>query len=222
MEKNDEILEIKTSTVFADGLVFDFIGDYGEIIIYRPEQQIFTLLDPLHRLQTELSCSEIDSFLANIRDRLLAKKDKFQAFVLNPSFDISASEDESELILQSKWLEYTLKTKLFEEEQLSQAYFLFSNAYCKLNIYLNPGSTTPFARMEVNRILEERSRFPDEFHLTIWPKGKWFLGRTIKIESRHTLVRRLSERDEGRLVRALHFSRQFPKVSFTDYQKSLK
>ncbi len=219
LEKTDSITEIKTSTVFSEGAVFDFIGDNGEIIIYRKEKGLFILIDPIHRVQSELSLEDIEVFLVNIRSRLLQNKDKFNRFMAEPLFDITKNETGDELIFQSRWIEYKVQLRSFEEAGLDNEYYLFSDVYSKLNIYLNPGVTTPFARIQINEELRRTGQFPHYIEIALYPKGKWLFGKVIKIESRHTLVRRLSEQDKGRITRALHFEVQFPKIPFGRYQK---
>lgn len=221
MEQDDKLTKIETSTIFSDGLVFDFIGDYGEIIIYRQDTRTFTLLDPIHRIQTELTMDDVEEFLERIKKILKEKDDKFCRFIVSPQFDKSKNQDGGELLFQSKFIDYEIKTRPFEQKTIAQEFFLFSNAYSKLNIYLNPGTTTPFARLTINDELERMNLFPESFRTNVYPKGKWLFSKSIKIESRHNIVRRLAEKDHGRIMRALHFAQQFPKMPFGDYQKAI-
>lgn len=222
LENDDVLTQIKTSTIFSDGAVFDFIGDNGEITIYRPESKIFILLDPIHRIQTELALEKIDSFLDRIRSLFTQKDDLFKRFMAHPEFDFSKSEDGNEFLFQSKWIDYRIKTRSFEDPNLIDSFFDFSDAYSKLNIYLNPGTTTPFARIHINQYLRKDHRFPEHFTLSVYPGGKRLFSKAVKIESQHTLIRRLSEKDKGRIIRALHFVEQFQKLPFGKYQKTLQ
>ena len=221
IEKEEELTEIKTSTIFSEAMVFDFIGDNGEIIIYERKKNLFTLLDPIHRVQTELSIEDIDEFMSNIRERIRAKKDKFCLFMINPEFELSKNDEAGEIFFQSKWIDYRITTRSFDEASLAADYFTFSNAYCGLNVYQNPGTLTPLARMKVNEILRQEERFPAKIKLTVYPKGKWLFARIIEIESEHKIVRRLSEDDRGKIIRALHFAKQFPKMTFGKYYKTV-
>ena len=221
IEKGEEITEIKTSTIFSEAMVFDFIGDNGEVIIYDRGKRLFTLLDPIHRIQTELSGDDIDRFLLNIRERIREKKDKFCLFMIEPVFELSKNDEAGDLLFQSKWVDYRIKTRSFDEASLADDYFSFSNASCGLNVYQNPGTLTPLARMKVNEILQKEERFPALIRLTVYPKGKWLFARIIEIESEHKIVRRLSEDDRGKIIRALHFAKQFPKMTFGKYYKTV-
>lgn len=222
MTENDIVTEIKTSTVFGEDAVFDFIGDNGEIIVYQWKDRKFTLIDPIHRVQTDLSLDDVDTFLERIRSMLLEKKDKFTHFMLDPQFEITVNEQRSSLIFQSKYIDYIIRTRPFDDPALLDDYYHFSQAYSKLNIYLNPGTTTPFARIVINEDLFKRGFFPERFDISVYPKGKWLFGKVVKIESEHKMVRRLSEKDKGRIVRTIHFTEQFPKIPFGKYQKALQ
>ena len=184
--------------------------------------QRFTLIDPIHRVQTDLALEDVDVFLERIRSMLLEKKDKFTRFMLNPQFETTLNEQQNSLVFQSKYIDYIIRTSPFNDLALLNDYYLFSQAYSKLNIYLNPGTMTPFARIVINEDLFKRGFFPERFDISVYPKGKWLFGKVVKIESEHKMVRRLSEKDKGRIVRAIHFSEQFPKIPFGKYQKILQ
>lgn len=218
MEKDDTLITVETSTIFCDGNIFDFIGNNGEIIIYRQETDSFTILDPIHRIQTKLTNSEIDDFIERITEKLKEKDDKFCNFMIVPVFDCSKN-DSGELLFQSKWIDYRIKTLAFDELLHANDYFLFIDAYTRLNIYLNPGTITSFARININEYLKQEKCFPEKFSITVFPKGKIFFGKTIKIESEHKLIRRLTEEDQGKILRALHFEQKFPKTTIGNYQK---
>lgn len=216
-----EGIKIETTTLFSKGAVIDFIGDNDEIIIYNRVRKNFILLDPIHRIQTELTIADIDLFLSNLRKSISEKEDKFYQFILHPEFDISRNDESGELFFQSKWFEYRILTRSFADPVLCGDYFEFSEVYSKLNIYLNPGTFTPMARMKINETLQGEKRFPAQIALTFYPNGKRLFAKSVEIKSEHKMIRRLSEEDHGRIVRANHFSRQFPKMTFGNYYKTV-
>lgn len=221
IEREEEIVKIKSSTIFSDKMVFDFIGDNGEIIVYHRTKGLFTLLDPIHRVQTELKQSEIDEFLANISGALIEEKNKFCLFMLNPVFEISRNDELGEMIFESKWVDYRIASRQFDAVELAGDYFEFSDAYSRLNVYLNPGTLTPLARIKVNETLRAETRFPEKISVAVYPKGKWLFAKMVQFQSEHKIVRRLSENDRGRMLRALLFSRQFPKMTFGKYYQTV-
>lgn len=213
----DEERSFKTSSVFFDDFAFDFIGDNGEIIIYSFSEKKFALIDPIRRLRTEVDAEEIDRFLENVKPLLEKRNDAFCAFMLDPVFEVSRKEDE--LLFQSKWIDYRATTRAFDDPKVAVAYFDFANALCKLNVFMNPGSITPLARLAVNRRFQEEARFPENLIVDVYPKGKMFFNRSFHASNEYKLARRLSEKDRNRVMRAIHFSAQFPEVNFRTYYK---
>lgn len=213
----DEERSFKTSSVFCDDFAFDFIGDNGEIIVYSFTEKKFALIDPIRRLRTEVDVDEIDRFLSFVKPRLEKRDDGFCAFMTDPSFETSQKEDE--LLFQSKWIDYRATTRAFDDPRLVAAYFDFANALCKLNVFMNPGSVTPLARLVVNRRFEEEARFPEKIVVDVYPKGKMFFNRSFQTSSEYKLARRLSEKDRNRVMRAIHFAAQFQEVNFRTYYR---
>lgn len=214
-------IRIVTTTLFGKGLVIDFIGDNDEIIIYNREKKSFVLLDPIHRVQTELALSEIDHFLDNLRTAIAEKKESLYRFLLHPDFTVTRNDEAGELSFESKWYEYLITTRSFDDDALSSEYFEFTDVYAKLNLYLNPGTFTPMARIAVNETLCREKRFPARVRLNWYPKGKGLFSKPVVISSEHKIIRRLSEEDLGRIVRANHFAEQFPKLTFGNYYKTV-
>ena len=219
-EGEEDGVRIVTTTLFGKGMVIDFIGDNDEVIVYNRKTKTFVLLDPIHRIQTELTLSEIDQFLENLRAVVAEKKDAHSQFLLNPRFEITRSDETGELSFSSKWYEYLVTTRSFDDPDLSGVYFEFIDVYTKLNLYLNPGNYTPLVRMAVNDLLAHEKRFPTKIRLTLYPKGKTLFAKPDIITSDHKIIRRLSEEDLGRIVRASHFSEQFPKQTFGNYYRT--
>jgi len=212
--KNEREFEFRSSTVFCGDLAFDFVGENGEIVVYSFKTQQYVLVDPVRRIRAELDAAEIERFLERVKP-ILREKDGFVAFMVEPSFEVSAKENE--FFFQSKWIDYHIGTSVFEDEQVADAYFKFVDALGKLNVYMNPGAVTPLARVETNAFLEKKARFPEEVVADIYPKGKTIFTRSVQIRNESSIARRLSQRDRNRVHRALHFIAQFPLVPFQTY-----
>ncbi len=219
-EGEEDGVRVVTTTLFSKGMVIDFIGDNDEVIVYNRKTKTFVLLDPIHRVQTELALSEIDQFLDTLRSVVSQKKDAQAQFLLNPNFEITRNDETGDLSFSSKWYEYLVSTRSFDDPELSGVYFEFVDVYTKLNLYLNPGNYTPLARMAVNDLLAREKRFPAKIRLTLYPKGKTLFAKPDIVTSDHKIIRRLSEEDLGRIVRAVHFTEQFPKQTFGNYYKT--
>ncbi|MBR2694887.1 MAG: hypothetical protein IKE69_11815 [Thermoguttaceae bacterium] len=219
-EGEEDGVRVVTTTLFSKGMVIDFIGDNDEVIVYNRKTKTFVLLDPIHRVQTELALSEIDQFLDTLRSVVSQKKDAQSQFLLSPNFEITRNDETGDLSFSSKWYEYLVSTRSFDDPELSGVYFEFIDVYTKLNLYLNPGNYTPLARMAVNDLLAREKRFPAKIRLTLYPKGKTLFAKPDIVTSDHKIIRRLSEEDLGRIVRAVHFTEQFPKQTFGNYYKT--
>lgn len=217
--ENEREIALKTSTVFCDDLAFDFIGDNGEITVYSFAAQKFVLIDPIRRMQTEIKVSEIDRFFEKIKPRLREKENKFYDFILSPEFDVS--QKDAELLFQSKWIDYRATTQILDSPNLRDAYYQFVNDLSKLNVFINPGVLTPFARLKINQYFAEESRFPEKIVVDFYPKGKMFFNKSIQVRNEHKIALRLSEKDRNRITRAIHFAAQFPKVDFQTYYRKL-
>ncbi len=215
LSQNERKASFKSSTVFYDDFVFDFVGDNGEIVVYSFVERKFELIDPIRRVRAELELDEIERFLSRVKPILREKDDKFVNFMLDPKFETSKKEEE--LFFQSKFIDYHIATENFENDSVAEAYFQFANALGKLNVYMNPGSVTPLARLEANKRLAEDSRFPSRIVTDVYPNGKTIFTKTVHIVNESRLARRLSERDRNRVNRAIHFFAQFPLVSFKTY-----
>ncbi|MGN1065228.1 MAG: hypothetical protein ACI4QC_07440 [Thermoguttaceae bacterium] len=208
-------VSFESSTVFYDNLVFDYVGDNGEIVVFSFNEKKFALIDPIRRMRTELGLDEIERFLSRVKPILREKNDKFVNFMIDPSFEISKKEDE--LFFQSKFIDYHISTRGFENQQIADAYFQFTDALGKLNVYMNPGAVTPLARIEANKRLKESVSFPETIVTDVYPNGKTIFNKTVHIVNESTLARRLSERDRNRVNRTIHFFAQFPMVNFQTY-----
>lgn len=213
--KNERENQFRSSTVFCDGMAYDFVGDNGEIVVYSFALRKFALIDPIRRICTEIDEAEIDRFLERIKSIIREKRDGFASFMTQPEFEISEKNDET--FFQSKWIDYHITSKPFDDEQVADLYFRFCDAMGKLNVYMNPGVVTPLARIEANRRFAERSLFPERVSADIYPKGKTIFTKTVQIDSVASLSRRLSERDRNRINRAIQFGAQFTVVSFKTY-----
>ncbi len=215
MAQNEREASFKSSSIFYGDFVFDFVGDNGEIVVYSFVDRKFELLDPIRRMRAEIDLDEIERFLKRVRPILEERNDKFVNFMLDPRFEVSHKENE--LFFQSKYIDYHIETSVFEDEDIADAYFSFASALGKLNVYMNPGTVTPLARLEANKRLSNESRFPEKIVTDVYPKGKTIFTKTVHITNESKIARRLSERDRNRLNRAAHFFAQFPLVNFKTY-----
>jgi len=208
------------STALFDGTVFyNFIGTNGEITVFDPQKDTFTLLDPELRLQAFLVASETKRIVDALRIQLESHKNEFAAFSAKPVFTMEFDEISGLMALQSHWIDYTLSTKAFPDAETAKTYLDFCDWTCYLNQRIAPpGQSTPLIRLEVNRILREKNRFPANVKVSIFPRGKTFLGKEENIQTTHELTRRLNDTDKKRITQARELMRTFTVVPFAEYQ----
>ncbi|MCL2117693.1 MAG: hypothetical protein FWH27_04605 [Planctomycetaceae bacterium] len=208
----------KSVTIFYDGLVYDCIGDYGQITIYDKAAGTLTLLDPSCRLKAVVTTGMLAEDFERCRGVFRKSDNAFQNYLADPFFEENAYETESGLLyFRSPWVEYRFETVTLDDPVVSEAYYDFCRQFTLLNIRTS-GSPTPMIRNELNPVLEQNQRFPGKVGMTLYPRGKVIISsRAIHAESTHTFVRRLQPPDEERVEQANRYRRQFHEVSLDDY-----
>ena len=214
---------VKSVTIFADDLVYDCIGDYGQITIYDKAAGTFTLLDPSCRLKTTVSSESLAEDFARRKEVFRESDNPFQNYLAEPYFEENAYEGESGLMyFRSPWVEYRFETVSLNDPAVSEAYYDFSRQFTLLNIRTS-GLPTPMLRNELNPILEQNRRFPGKVHLTLYPRGKVIVsGLAIHVETTHTFVRRLQSPDEVKVEQANRYRERFREVSLDDYLREVR
>jgi hypothetical protein len=208
-------------TLFSDDMVYDILDGAGEIIIFDRAHGRFVLLDPAHRLRTEISVARLQQAMEQLRAWANTQPDPFLRFLAAPKFDRQGVTAAGEMEFASPWATYQVMPQDPANGEIARAYQDFSNEYCQLNTLINPGARPPFARMIVNDALGQRKLTPREVKLTIRPKEGLMAKRTT-IRSQHQLAPRLSEADRQQIARAEQFVTSFTLVLLDEYQKRVR
>lgn len=223
---DNEILPegVKSTTYLLDGDFFSMIGRNGEITFYDSKTKTFTILDPALRIQARIDGEETKKRTKLLRDEILHspkfEPGTFNAFVVKPVFQTEYEESSGNLALESPWFDYAMETSAFSGEEAVKQYFDFCDASCYLNFRLSR-SKAMLVRLEVNKILASKRRFPSRISASIYPKGKGPLAKAEKAESTHKLVLRLSTEDRQRIEQARESMRTFPAVPFSSYEEKV-
>ena len=214
---------VKTVTIFTAGLVYDCIGDYGQITIYDKAAGTLTLLDPSCRLKTIVTTESLADDYVQRREAFRKSDNPFQNYLAEPYFEDNAFEGESGLMyFRSPWVEYRFETVSLNDPVVSEAYYDFCRQFTLLNIRIGD-SPTPMLRKELNPILEQNRRFPGKVNLTLYPRGKVIItGHVIHAESTHIFVRRLQSPDELRVQQANRYRELFREVPLDDYLREVR
>ncbi|MDR1271078.1 MAG: hypothetical protein LBK82_16310 [Planctomycetaceae bacterium] len=216
-----------TSTIFLlNGNFISLIGENGEITFFDSDKQIFRLLDPVLRIQTQLDAAETKKRVELLRQQVMTSPDldpnTFNAFAVKPVFQSSEYEDVSgTLALQSSWVDYLFVTHILNDSEIVKQYFDSCDWVCYLHLRIDPRLTTMLVRLEVNRILREKNRFASRISVSVFPKGKVPMAKPDKAQSSHKIILRLDHTDTKRIDQAKEFQRTFTMISFDEYQKKV-
>ncbi|GHT19333.1 hypothetical protein FACS1894189_8080 [Planctomycetales bacterium] len=223
-EVHNNVQGVKSSVYLLSGNFYSMIGENGEITFFDVQRQVFTLLDPALRIQTQIDAAETKKKAETLRQEILEKphpNEKFMNFAVKPVFTTEYEASSGTLALQSHWIDYELKTIPLPDAESAKLYFDFCNWTCYLNLRINPRSTTMLVRLEVNRILQAQQRFATSVTVSLFSDGKSMLASPATMRSSHQLVNRLGDVDRKRLDQADECRRTFQTVPFEEYQRKV-
>lgn len=217
--------KVKTVTLFSDNMIYDFIDDHGEITLFDKQNDMFTLVEPTFRIQTKKRASEMKKLVEERRQRIRSHQNPFLAFALSPKFEETYEPESGLARFQSPWIDYQITTQGLKDARLRNEYYDYCDWNCYLNLHTNPASPTLFARMEVNKSLRAKERFPQKIQVSIYQKGN--LGITgIVTEpdvfvTTHSLGIRWIPADETRVQRLAEQMKAFRSLPFKEYQEEI-
>lgn len=217
---------VKSFSFLLNGDFISIIGENGEVTFFDAKNQVFTLLDPALRIQTQIDAADTKRNVELKREQILAHsgtvENFFFVFAAKPQFQQQEYDDVSgNLGLQSPWIDYELKTAALPNAEIAKQYFDFCDWNCYLNLRLNPHSASMLVRQEVDRILREKNRYAVQVSVSLYPKGKGLLTRPDTAHSVHSLGLRLDDTAKKRIVQVEELRRTLPQVSFAEYQQKV-
>jgi hypothetical protein len=214
--------QVKSETIFLDGVVYDFLEDPREITVFDRTNGRFICLDPKRHICTEMSTKDLESLALGLKDWAADHPDGFLNFLAEPKFDKELDEDTGERVFDSPWMTYRVAAVRTGNPEIASQYANFSDWYGRLNMRINRGSRPPFARMLVNAELDREQLFPEKVHLTLRPKAGGLLSKQITLRSEHKLVRQLVESDHRRIAQTDQYMAIFKPVGFEEYQEGMR
>ncbi len=182
-------------TVFSDGLIYDFaVQPNDRITVLDSEANLFVLADTRKQTQSSLTVDQLIRFVAAQQHEAVTQSEsELIRFAARPKFAASFDAKTGQLNLASEHWDYRVETTLVADEQIGAKYHEFANWFTQLNALFRP--IPPAVRMELNRELRQRDRFP--LHVVVDIKKN---GRTrVRQESRHRLIAKLTERERQML-----------------------
>jgi hypothetical protein len=203
----------EATTLFLDGVVYDFLKNPEQIAVFRkptgdkPGQ--FILLSDEHSIQTKISMEKIAGAMQKLRTVASHQHDAYSKFAANPQFDESFDDNTGKLILASHVENYSVETKPADHPDEMREYRVFLDSYTQLNTLLSGSGMPPEPRMRLNSVLARHKAVPLKVELT--RKGEDLL------RAEHEFTWRLSQDDHKRIddVRAsLTSYREVPNKDF--------
>jgi hypothetical protein len=205
----------QSTTIFYRGIIYDFLDDPAEVVIYDKPSKRFILLDPRRRLMAELSTAEVAAFLARLKQRALHQTDPALQFQAEPKLTERFDSAGAMLTLSSEWLTYRARLATVSPT-IAKQYREFSDWYAGCNTVLSPGARLPFARWRLNAALAGHQAIPQEVELTIAPKKG---GRETALRTTHEFRPALLPADMKRIDETRTFLKTFQPVAIDKYCK---
>ena len=157
-----------TTTLFLDGVVYDFLAKPEQTAVFRKasgdKPGRFILLDEKNRVQTEVSTTELEGLMKKLNNWASRQNDPFLQFSAEPKFDETFNRNDGKLILASHLETYTVQTKPTQHQDLLNDYREFLDWYTRLNTMLT-GGNPPGPRLQLNDALARRKVVPEKIEL---------------------------------------------------------
>ena len=93
-------------TIFHEGLVYDFLNEPAEVIVFDKAHRRFILLDISRHVRSEISTDDVQAFVNRVKQRLSGHPNPNIKWLADPSFEESFDRANSELTLKSPSITY--------------------------------------------------------------------------------------------------------------------
>ncbi|MFK7820873.1 MAG: hypothetical protein AB8G99_19320 [Planctomycetaceae bacterium] len=199
---------VTTLTLFRQRKVYDYIDTLGEVIIYEPGTNQFTILNVRRSLATTVHFDEIKKMLRDRKpeieryvrqlrtDNDPIAEDVASAFdfQLDPKFEESFNRTKKELTLLSPRCVYRVKCEEIKSSEQTAQYLEYADWMARLNSVLHPGAMFPEPRIALNASLRRHNRIP--IHVELNSK----LDGNLHLAAEHQISFGLENRDRTRIT----------------------
>ncbi len=209
----------QSTTIFHEGVVYDFLEQPAETVVYDRQAECFTLLDMSRRLRTELPTRQVEAFSRQLQRSAVHHDDPLAQLLAAPTFDEKYDKTTGELTLSNPRLVYRLWLVDAGSQTIAQQYREFCDAYAQLNALLTPGASPPSARMLVNAALVKYEAFARKVDRTLTLKPG-IRPKRLRSHSEHQFVRRMAQADLDRIIQTQELMRIYKPVTFAEYRKA--
>ncbi len=156
-------------TLFHAGRVYDYMENVGEVVIFEPLENKFTILGPDY-IGTTITFAEIQQFLSKSRAEAQRVQDEARSDAasrrlaaalraqFSPTFQEQVRADS--LKLTGECLIYDITTAPAPKDAAWEKYLDYTDWAARLNFVLHPKSLYPDSRLAVNNALRSARRLP--------------------------------------------------------------
>lgn len=208
----------ENTTLFKDGVVYDYIAEPNEVTIFDPRRGRFVVLDVDRRLRAEIPTKDVAGRIQQLRELMAQQNNNEVAvFFQKPVFERSVDPQTKELVFDSQYLKYRIEPLRPKSDEILRSYIQFANWYAQLNAVTKPGSTPPFPRMVINDHLQAQGVIPARVEFTAVNNNRVAAVRSVTLHSDHEVQWKLFGEDLRRIEETGRQLVSFKKVSPSDY-----
>ncbi len=197
------------TTIFVQGIAYDYSSLFGEVSILDPGGRRFILLNPRTQQRVDVPLATVQEFTRGLPAACAQSPQELVRFLGNPKFEEQLDRESGKLTLNSKLMNYEVATVEAPAAEAAAAYRQFADWYTQLNTMTNPGGLPPFGRMRLNHVLATANRLPQEVHLTVRSDRS---ADELRLRSVHVIRWELSPNDRKRTQEADEMFQRFEAV----------
>lgn len=211
---------VETQTIFAGGMIYDFLlTKPEEITVFDPDHGTLTLLNVQRQTKARLSTQELlEGAVALQTAALTGDKPVFVA-AAKPGYQPKVTplkqngHNFTRLLFESPTIQYDVTAQAPKGPDAAKQYKYFSDWYARLNSVRHRAGNLPAgARLEVNDAIAKQGLLPIRIERVVHASGKTHVVRT-----EHLLNWELNQGDRDRLEKARQYQAQFTLVTFEAY-----
>jgi len=203
---------VETVTIFAAGVVYDFLRTgVEEITMFDRYRNRLVLMDTQRKVKTELALDSILAYVAQMKTQLTEND---QEYLTGEEMQATDGPD-GWLALSNGRVTYRATGIAPKSKEAAVEYQQFADWYARLNA-MRRGNSPPFARIQLNSELAARGLVPKTVERTIVQK-RGLQEKKQVLRSEHLANWRLSQSDRKLIDRAGGFLADFVDVPFREY-----
>jgi hypothetical protein len=206
----------QTTTLFLDGVVYDFLVDPQQVAVFRPpagsKPGRFILLDSANRIRTEITTDQLTGAMNKLRTWAARQSDPFLRFAADPRFEESFEPTSGQLVLTSHFEDYRVSTTRPEHTKSLAEYREFLDWYTRLNALVSAGPP-PEPRLSLNAALARHEVVP----LTVELQRE---GEKEPLRAEHQFTWRLSREDHEQIDEVRASLASFRTVDNSEFQQA--